>query len=317
MNGFWRDFWFSVNTVAPLLGVMAVGYAARKGRLIDDVGVEQANSLVFHIFLPVLLCLNVMQTPVQLAVDSTVLVYVMLSVLGLFLLLFWLAPRLCPAPAARGVFIQGVGRSNYAIYGIPLVMMMYPETDSSLPALMVVAVVPLFNLLSTVALMVHSGAEVRVGRIVKGVLMNPLIFGTLLGFALWGLRWQPPAAILKPFTMLGSVATPLALFLLGASLDFEKARANFQLLWMGVAGRLVLAPLVLLGGAVLLGIRDVGLGTLLAVFASPTAVSSYPMAQQMGGDADLAAAQVVFTTALSSVTMFLWIFAFRLLGWVG
>ena len=81
-------------------------------------------------------------------------------------------------------------------------------------------------------------------------------------------------------------------------------------------GRLVVMPVVCLLGAVALGIRDMSLATLIAVFASPTAVSSYPMAQQMGGDSDLAAGQVVFTTAFSIITVFLIIFAFKELGWM-
>ena len=52
----------------------------------------------------------------------------------------------------------------------------------------------------------------------------------------------------------------------------------------------------------------------MIVFASPTAVSSFTMAEQMGGDPDLAAQQVVLTTVLSSVTIFAMIFLFKTWG---
>jgi len=130
------------------------------------------------------------------------------------------------------------------------------------------------------------------------------------------LQWALPPLVNQPLRSLAGIATPLALFLLGASIDFSKARANARLLTLGVTGRLIVLPLVFLSGAVALGIRDVSLATLIAVFASPTAVSSYPMAQQIGGDADFAAAQVVFTTTFSSLTVFCWIFAFKMLGFL-
>ena len=294
--------------------VMLAGYIARRLHIMDDTGVRQANSAVFHVFLPVLLCMNIANTPQGVAVDIRTLLYGLGAVFVSFLLLFAIAPRLCPQRESRGVFIQGVARSNYAIYGIPLVMLMYPGAETSVAALMVVAVVPLFNVMSTIALVAYRGGRVSVPAMVRGVLTNPLIIGTLLGFALWRLHVELPPVLHTPLTMLGSVATPLALFLLGASIDFGKARANRRLLTLGVLGRLVLLPLLFLGIAVVLGIRDVALATLIAVFASPTAVSSYPMAQQIGGDADFAAAQVVFTTALSSVTVFLWVLTFRTLG---
>ena len=230
--------------------------------------------------------------------------------------LFFITPRLCRDRASCGVLIQGIARSNYAIFGIPLVMMMYPEGDTSIAVLLVAVVVPVFNVLSTIALMIFGGEKSSPWRIVKGVLLNPLILGTLAGFLLWYFRIPIPTLIETPLRSLSSVATPLALFTLGASLDFGKARANSRLLVIGVAGRLVVVPLIFLSLAVALGIRDVSLAALIAVYASPTSVSSFPMAQQMGGNGDLAGGQVVFTTVFSILTVFLWVFALKSLGFL-
>jgi predicted permease len=52
------------------------------------------------------------------------------------------------------------------------------------------------------------------------------------------------------------------------------------------------------------------------MFASPSAVSSYTMAQQMDGDGDLAGQIVVFTTAISLITLFFWISGLMLLGFI-
>jgi predicted permease len=311
------DLLFSVNTVFPLLMLMVAGFAARRFGVIGEIGVKQANKAVFYIFLPLLLCLNIMDTPLGVTPDTFTLLYAMAAVVLSFGVLFVLAPRVCPVPNTRGVFIQGVARSNYAIFGIPLVLMMYPDANTSVSALMVVAVVPIFNLLSTIALMLYNGQRVKGWSIVKGVVLNPLIIGTLAGFALWLLHWHFPTLVQKPLDQLADIATPLALFLLGASLDFGKVKLNARLLTFGVLGRLVILPLLCLSAAVALGIRGVSLATLIAVFASPTAVSSYPMAQQLGGDTDFAGAQVVLTTTFSGITVFLWIFLFKSLGYVG
>ncbi|MEG1471783.1 MAG: AEC family transporter, partial [Clostridia bacterium] len=125
-----------------------------------------------------------------------------------------------------------------------------------------------------------------------------------------------PLLIATPLRKLASIATPLALFLLGASLDFGKARSNLRLITIGVVGRLILVPLVFLTGAVALNIRDVSLATLIAVFASPTSVSSFPMAQQMGGNDELAGGQVVFSTVFSILTVFLWVLVLKSFGFL-
>ena len=310
------DLLFSLNTVFPLLVMMAVGFTARRVGVIGESAARQINACVFKIFLPLLLCFNIVDTQLGASTDVRTLLYAFVTTLLCFGVLFFATPRLCRDRASCGVLIQGIARSNYAIFGIPLVMMMYPEGDTSIAVLMVAVVVPVFNVLSTVALMVFGGEKGSPWRIVKGVLLNPLILGTLAGFLLWYFRVPIPSLIETPLRSLGSIATPLALFVLGASLDFSKARANIKLLVISVTGRLVVVPLIFLSLAVALGIRDVSLAALIAVYASPTSVSSFPMAQQMGGNGDLAGGQVVFTTVFSILTVFLWVFVLKSLGYL-
>lgn len=310
------DLLFSLNTVFPLLVMMAVGFTARRVGVIGESAARQINACVFKIFLPLLLCFNIVDTQLGASTDVRTLLYAFVTTLLCFGVLFFATPRLCRDRASCGVLIQGIARSNYAIFGIPLVMMMYPEGDTSIAVLLVAVVVPVFNVLSTVALMVFGGEKGSPWRIVKGVLLNPLILGTLAGFLLWYFRIPIPSLLETPLRSLGSIATPLALFVLGASLDFSKARANIKLLVISVTGRLVVVPLIFLSLAVALGIRDVSLAALIAVYASPTSVSSFPMAQQMGGNGDLAGGQVVFTTVFSILTVFLWVFVLKSLGYL-
>ena len=54
--------------------------------------------------------------------------------------------------------------------------------------------------------------------------------------------------------------------------------------------------------------------SLVAVFCTPVAVSSVPMAQEMGADAKLAGQLVVFTTITSAFTVFLASFLLKFAG---
>ena len=67
---------------------------------------------------------------------------------------------------------------------------------------------------------------------------------------------------------------------------------------------------------ILVGFRNEMLIPLLIMSGAPTAVSSFPMAQQMGGDGDLAAGLVVFTSGLAILTMFVWIFVLKQMGFM-
>lgn len=78
--------------------------------------------------------------------------------------------------------------------------------------------------------------------------------------------------------------------------------------------RLLVFPGVALSLAALAGLRGPEFAVLISMFATPTAVASFSMAAQMGGDPELAASAVTVTTLLSALTMFLWIFLFKSLG---
>ena len=83
-----------------------------------------------------------------------------------------------------------------------------------------------------------------------------------------------------------------------------------------VAARLIVIPAIALFFAVLLGFRGEALACILIIFGAPVAVSSYSMAQQMGGDEALAAQAVVVSSAACLVTLFGWIFGLSGVGLV-
>ncbi|HPJ01375.1 MAG TPA: AEC family transporter [Candidatus Limiplasma sp.] len=312
----WTDLLFSVNTIVPIILIISVGYIARIIGLIGAEGIKQGNRLVFYIFLPLLLFYNTKDAQIDLSADLTTIIYAVVTVTLGFVILFLLVPRMVKDRNFVGVVIQGIGRANYAIFGIPLVMLIYPGSDISVAAVIVICVIPIFNVLSTVALILYGEGKTSVWKIVKGILTNPLIIGTLLGLAFLLLNITLPPILDTPIQQLGSIATPFALFLLGTNIDFSKARTNLRLLTGTVIARLVLLPLVFLAGAIAIGIRDVNLAALIALYASPTAVSSFPMAQHLGGDVDFAAQQVIFTTAFSGITIFLFLFALKSMGFL-
>ena len=67
--------------------------------------------------------------------------------------------------------------------------------------------------------------------------------------------------------------------------------------------------------AIALGMRDVELVTLIAIYATPCAVAGFAMAQQMHADAELAGNCVVYSSALSCVTIFGWVCLLKSLGY--
>ena len=110
---------------------------------------------------------------------------------------------------------------------------------------------------------------------------------------------------------LKAIASPFALLVLGGQFEFSAVRGLLKEIVAGTLWRIVLAPLLGIGGAILLsgfsGYFNCGINeypALIAMFGSPVAVSSAVMAGSMGGDEQLATQLVVWTSLLSIVTVF-------------
>lgn len=290
--------------------LLATGKLSRKTNLLTSESTDRLNALVFKIFLPVSIFKNVYNSSVSDVFDKKLIAFGIISVTLCFLLLILLTSG-CKNRKSRGVLIQGIYRSNFLIFGLPVAESFYPDGSLSGKASVLIAIiVPLFNGLAVIALEMFKENKQSGMKTFLNILKNPLIIGSALGFVALFLKeagFLFPDAVYKTVSDLSAAATPLALIALGASLDFSKIKGESKYLIWGLLGKLVLSPAVFIGAAALLGFRDRELAIILSMFASPASVSSYTMAQQMGADDDLAAELVVIGTAVSLITVFLWV----------
>ncbi len=291
---------------------------------------KKANKLVFRVFLPVMLFLNVY------GIESVSLVspgYVLYSVIALLIIFALAIPTvilLSKKRECRGALLQGVFRSNYALIGIPLASSLFPGEGAAVATLLSAFMVPAFNILAVIGLSIfnNEGKKPDFKKVLLGIVKNPLIIGIVSGLVALLIREGLVAmevsfrisqfpAIWNTMKNLSSIATPLALLVLGAQFEFSAIPHLKREIISGVILRSVIVPLLGIGIA-FLAFRNEFSGAefaaLVAVFCTPVAVSSVPMAQEMGADAELAGQLVVFTTVSSAFTVFLASFLLRLAG---
>ena len=301
----------SFNVVVPLFLMLVLGYSLKQIRVYDEHTISGMNQLVFKVFLPLLLFINIYQTDVAGVFDLKLMLVAVLGVLGSFFMTWLIIAWIEKDNRKRGVLIQGIFRSNFVIFGIPVTTSLFGAEATGAAALLVAVIVPIFNMLSVVILEIYRGSRINVPKILKGIITNPLIIGSVTGLLCLLLHIKIPLVLEKTISDLSKVTTPLALVILGGSFTFSSMKGNVKQIAIGVLGKLVIVPVICLSFALLIGIRGVGLAISMSIFASPTAVSSFSMAKQMDGDADLAGHLVVLGSMLSVVTMFIWIFIFK------
>lgn len=308
------SFLVAVNAVIPFLIYITFGYFVRAAGLVDEAFMNRLNHMVFRAFFPILMFYNLYNREEGLVPDGKLITVGICSILVLVLLLFLTVPRLVKEDSRRGVIIQAVYRSNFVLFAIPLTESIFGAEGRALATMMVTIVVPLYNVLAVLVLEYYRGGKVKPLQLLKKVLTNPLIMGAIAGLLAVALGIHLPACLEKPVSQFSNMTTPLALFVLGGTLRFSSMRSNMRYIIPCLAAKLVVIPFLVMAMTVALGFGPLERFVMLTMFATPTAASSYPMAQSMGGDGSLAGELVVTSTAVSVVTIFLWVFFLRKFG---
>jgi predicted permease len=295
---------------------MLLGYFLKYIKMVDDKSLKIMNNLVFRVFLPLMLFKNVYNTDLKSVFDLKLTVFTLTGLLALYIALFIIIPLTEKENKKRGVLIQAIFRSNFIIFGIPITESILGKNQAGVTSLLIAFVIPMYNLLSVVALETFRGGKLDLKKTLKGIATNPLIIASLLGLFFLITGFKLPMVLEDTVSDISGIATPLALVVLGGSFTFTAVKGNLKQIIMGVAGRLLIVPLIFIPLSILMGFRGTELVTLMVLFAAPTAVSSFTMAQQMGADSDLACQLVVFDSTLSLITIFLWVFSLMQFGFI-
>ena len=308
------NFVVAVEAVLPIFIIMGIGMLVRHKGIVDEHDVKKINKLVFTVFFPVLMFSNLYGKDISGAIDVRLMIYGVVAVLAYYALTVICVMRIVKNQKTRGAMIQAIFRSNFVIMGIPIVSNIYGGENLILPSVMITVIVPIYNVLAVVTLEVFRGGKPNALHIIKKILTNPMILGAFAGILAVIVDLHLPSFLENIVSSMSTAATPLALLTLGAFFDMKKISNRRKDIAICVVGRLLVAPALGLPIAALLGFRDAEFVTLIGIFAAPSAVSSFPMAQEMDSDAELAGDAVVFSSMFACFTMFLWIFAARCLA---
>lgn len=316
-----ENFLFSLNVSLPIFILMILGFFLKKKDILSESFLNSANTLIFQVALPAKLFLDTATTDFTQSFDPK---FLLLAIGGtlLFFGLFWvIGNAVIKEPRKVGAFVHGAIRGNYVYIGFPLIQNILGT--SALPAEAMLAsafILPLYNILAVIILTVtnHPGEKIDVRNVLKQIITNPMIVGILAGlpFSFLGTfaGFELPFAINKSLSYLGSLATPLALLVIGANTKITAIASNMKSVVMACVFRLILQPLLIVPLALLLGLGSNAVLVLFIVFGVPAAANVYIVTKKMGGDADMASGIIVVSIIMSLFTLTAGIFILRTIG---
>ena len=315
------DLLFSANVVVPIFLLILLGYVLTRVKLWDEHFLKIANNLCFKCLLPVLLFYNVASANIFEVFNGKLILYACACACLLCGVLFFIVPFVIKDKKRRGVMIQGTFRSNFLLFGVPLGLSIGGVNGAVLAAVVASFYVPVINMLSVVSLYAFSDAEDKsLKAALLGIVKNPLVIGGILGLIFSLIRnsigFEIPVMIDTTLSNIKATATPLAFLILGGDLKFNNMLRNVKVSAFSVLGKIVLIPAIMLPISALLGFEPLEMAILLAVFATPNAVSSYAMARNYEADYELAGEIITLGTLLSIFTIFIFITITKSLNWI-
>lgn len=141
--------------------------------------------------------------------------------------------------------------------------------------------------------------------VLKRVLLNPGILGTIVGLVFFFCSITMPRVPATAMTNLANLNMPMCMLVIGQRLSKIPLRTLFndKGIWKTVGIRLLFVPLVMTAVLWLLGIRGPVAVCLVISVAAPTAAAVNILAITYKQDVDLAAKSVSMHTILSLITM--------------
>lgn len=306
----------SFKIVMPMFLLMLTGRLLYRVGLLSDTVTGALNRLVSSVFLPCMLFMNMYNSDLRTTFDPVLFWFSVGGVIVSFVIFMLAVPKLVKSNKKRGTIIHALFRGNTAIFGIPLAQgIVGPNGNIDDLTAVMSAMIIVYNILGVLVLELYSEKKSTFGSVIKGIVTSPMTIGGVLGLVLALAGWRLPDFVVSPINSLALVTTPVAFLSLGASFNFKGAGQNRRYIMPVTLARLIAMPLIWLGlGIGLFGFRGGAVAALIAVFATPTAVNTFPLAAAADVDSELAGQLVVFTTVTSILTLFGLIFLLKTIG---
>jgi malonate transporter len=296
---------FTINIIAPVFLIIALGFLIKKIGVINENFVAITSKFVFNVSLPAFIFMKISALDLTAALDVGQIIFIYAGTLVVYLVIWIVSSIFIKDGRDLSVFVQGAYRSNYAIVGLAIIANLFGDEGLGKASLILAFLLPVYNVLAVIILTVPMRKinKLNLGSTVQEIILNPLIVAVIISLPFSYFKLELPSMLLTTGNFLADVALPLALIGIGGSLNIENIKRASTLAFSSSILKLIVVPAILTYSAYLFGFRAMDLGIMFILFACPTAIVSFIMAEAMGCNSKLAGNIVVISTIGSVITI--------------
>lgn len=294
------NFLMIASQVLVLFILIGVGFLCGKRGILTDLSSKKITDIVLYVVTPCVM-ISAFQREFSFELLGKILIAVLCAVLILAGSILVAKLVFHDKNESRNKVLQfAVVFSNCGFMSLPLQKAILGD-DGWFYGSIFVAV---FNVFAwTYGLVSMSGDRKQLS--IKRIIFNPGIVGVTIALLLFVLRIQLPYIVIQPISYLADLNTPIPMLIIGFYLsqaNFKKAFSDTGV-YLGMAVRLVLIPLVATFVMTLAGVDKVITVAFIIASSAPTAATTTMFSAKFNRDVELSVSMVASTTIVSILTM--------------
>ncbi|GAB3033005.1 AEC family transporter [Natronobiforma cellulositropha] len=291
-----------VGRLVFLLVLVAVGVGLRASGHLGQTRTARLNAVAYFVALPALIFVSTAGQAVGDLLTPTLLAG-LLVVFTTTVALAWVVHRKQANPARRSVAIVQSYHSNLGYLGVPLIAATF-DAEVTAIASVILGVVSFVQLPTTILfLSTINGADVSLRHELGRLARNPVLLALVAGLTVGSVGLTVPGPATAGLETVGALALPLALLCVGASLRLELPAADLGATGSVVALNVLSMPVLAWAVFSLLAVDSATFAAAVVMLGTPTAVSTFVFASELGGDEAFASRNVFATTVVSILTL--------------
>lgn len=299
-----------ITTIIPIFVIILLGWIARRRGFIPADFLDPANRLVYCLSIPALIFGAIAKTSFQQKFDGKVVLLTLLAISVMYLSAFCIAKVSGMNAGRTGAFILTSAHSNVGYIGLPIAYYYLSGDDFATAGIICGFIMIVQNLLSVLFLQMRQLSWRNLSslkNVFKALATNPVAGSALAGMAVSILEIDLPEVVWRSVDILGGLAPPMALLLIGASLSLKMARNSLPATFGAIALKQLLLPAAAVLLFILFHVKPTNYLPAVILLCSPAATIIYVMVKGMDYDVDFAVTQISLGTLLSAMTFILWL----------
>lgn len=301
-----------VAIVLPVFGLIAIGYAAAKTRLITERAGDGLADYVFALAVPALIFRTLSESQAQLTDSPWGYWASYFAAAAIAWALSMIIARRVFKRDAREAVVHGFcsAQSNTVFLGIPLILQAYGDAGA-VPLFLLLAVhLPLMMTAASVMIEAADSGDAgfRFGPFIKTLATHPILLALFAGVLaqLFGVR--APQALKPILDGLAASASPVALVAMGLALSRYGFSSDPKAAFVSALLKLVLHPLlVFVFARYVFALEPVFVGVAVLFAALPSGINGYLLAVRYRAGERFASNAIATSTLLSVITVAVWL----------